>query len=50
MAGLRRSECAAPRWADVADAADAADCDGVLVTVRRRKTSQEGDAKERSVT
>ena len=35
MVGVRRSEVAALRWADVADAGDA---DGILVTVRRSKT------------
>ena len=39
MAGMRRSEVSARRWADVADAADG---DGMLVTVRRGKTNQEG--------
>ena len=34
MAGMRRSEVAALRWADVDDAAAS---DGVLVTVRRGK-------------
>ena len=40
MGGLRRSEVAAVRWADVADASDG---DGVLITVRTSKTNQEGD-------
>ena len=39
MAGMRRSEVSVLRWADVADATDG---DGVLVTVRRSKTNQEG--------
>ena len=43
MAGMRRSEVAALRWADVVDADDS---DGALVTVRRRKTDQEGDGKD----
>ena len=43
MAGLRRSEVSALRWDDVADAADG---DGILVTVRRSKTNQEGDVKD----
>ena len=42
MAGMRRSEVSALRWTDV----DAADGDGVLVTVRRSKTSQDGGAKD----
>ena len=43
MAGMRRSEVSARRWADVADAADG---DGVLVTVRRSKTNQEGEVRD----
>ena len=43
MAGMRRSEVSALRWADVADAADG---DGVLVTVRRSKTNQEGETRD----
>ena len=43
MAGMRRSEVAALRWIDVAGAADG---DGILVTVRRSKTNQEGDVKD----
>ena len=43
MAGMRRSEVAALRWADVDAAADGA---GVLITVRRGKTNQEGDARD----
>ena len=41
MAGMRRSEVAALRWADVADSTDG---DGMLVTVRRSKTNQAGEA------
>ena len=40
MAGMRRSEVSALRWADVVDSTDG---DGVLVTVRRSKTNQEGE-------
>ena len=43
MAGMRRSEVAALRWADVDDAADD---DGALVTVRRGKTNQEGETRD----
>ena len=44
MAGMRRSEVSALRWADGADAADG---DGILVTVRRRsKTNQEGETRD----
>ena len=43
MGGLRRSEVAAVRWADVTDATDG---DGVLVTVRTSKTNPEGDAAD----
>ena len=43
MAGMRRSEVSALHWADVAAAADG---DGVLVTVRRSKTNQEGETKD----
>ena len=43
MAGMRRSEVSALRWADVADTTDG---DGVLVTVRRSKTNQEGDVND----
>ena len=43
MAGMRRSEVAALRWAAVTDTADG---DGTLVTVRRSKTNQEGDVKD----
>ena len=40
---MRRSEVAALRWADVADAGDA---DGILVTIRRSKTNQEGETTD----
>ena len=43
MAGMRRSEVSALHWADVAAAADG---DGVLVTVRRSKTNQEGETTD----
>ena len=43
MAGMRRSEVAALRWADVVDAGDA---DGILVTVRRSKTNQAGETND----
>ena len=43
MGGLRRSEVATLRWADVADAGDA---DGILVTVRRSKTNQDGETND----
>ena len=44
MAGMRRSEVSALRWADVDDAADG---EGVLlVTVRRGKTNQEGETTD----
>ena len=43
MGGLRRSEVSALRWADVADAGDG---DGILVTVRRSKTNQEGETRD----
>ena len=43
MAGMRRSEVSARPWADGADAADG---DGVLVTVRRSKTNQEGEVRD----
>ena len=43
MGGLRRSEVAAVRWADVTDARDG---DGVLLTVRTSKTNQEGDTAD----
>ena len=43
MAGMRRSEVSALRWADVADSTEG---DGMLVTVRRSKTNQEGDVND----
>ena len=43
MAGMRRSEVSALRWADIAEVDDG---DGMLVTVRRSKTDQEGDARD----
>ena len=46
MGGMRRSEVSALRWADVAAAGDA---DGILVTVRRSKTNQEGEDERRAV-
>ncbi len=46
MAGMRRSEVSALRWADVVDSTDG---DGVLVTVRRSKTNQEGEVNGRAV-
>ena len=43
VAGMRRSEVSALRWADIADAADG---DGILVTVRHSKTNQEGETRD----
>ena len=43
MAGMRRSEVSALRWANVAESTDG---DGILVTVRRSKTNQEGDVND----
>ena len=43
MGGMRRSEVSGLRWADVDDAADG---DGVLVTVRREKANQEGETRD----
>ena len=43
MAGMRRSEVSALRWADVVDSTDG---DGFLVTVRRSKTNQEGEVND----
>ena len=43
MAGMRRSEVSALRWADVVDTTDG---DGVLVTGRRSKTNQEGETND----
>ena len=43
MAGMRRSEVSALRWADIADSPGG---HGMLVTVRRSKTNQEGDVND----
>ena len=43
MAGMRRSEVSALRWADVVDSTDGY---GMLVTVRRSKTNQEGEVND----
>ena len=43
MAGLRRSEVSALPWADIVDSTDD---DGMLVTVRRSKTNQEGEVND----
>ena len=43
MAGMRRSEVSALRWADVVDSTDG---DGILITVRRSKTNQEGEVND----
>ena len=43
MAGMRRSEVSALRWSDVVDATAG---DGVLVTVRRSKTNQDGETND----
>ena len=43
MAGMRRSALTSLRWADVVDSTDG---DGILVTVRRSKTNQEGEAND----
>ena len=43
MAGMRRSEVSALRWADLVESTDG---DGMLVTVRRSKTNQEGDVND----
>ena len=45
MGGLRRSEVSALRWADVEDAGGG-DADGILVTVRRSKTNQDGETND----
>ena len=45
MAGMRRSEVSALRWADVVDSADG---DGMLITVRRSKTNQEDEVNDGS--
>ena len=43
MAGMRRSEVSALHWAAVVDSTDG---DGMLVTVRRSKTNQEGEVND----
>ena len=43
MAGMRRSEVSALRWTDVADSTDA---HGMLISVRRSKTNQEGEVND----
>ena len=43
MGGLRRPEVSALRWADVEDAGDG---DGILVTVRRSETNQDGETND----
>ena len=43
MAGMRRSEVSALHWDDVVAATDG---DGILVTVRRSKTNQEGEVND----
>ena len=43
MAGMRRSEVSALRWAEVVDSTAG---DGMLVTVRRSKTNQEGQVND----
>ena len=43
MAGMRRNEVSALRWADIVDSTDG---DGMLVTVRRSKTNQEGEVND----
>ena len=43
MAGMRRSEVIALRWTDVVESIDG---DGMLVTVRRSKTNQEGEVND----
>ena len=43
MAAMWRSEVSALRWSDVADFIDG---DGMLVTVRRGKTNQEGEVND----
>ena len=44
MPGMRRSEVSALRWADGVDSTT--DGDGILVTVRRSKTNQEGEVND----
>ena len=46
MAGMRRSEVSALRWSGIVDSTDG---DGVLDTVRRSKTNQDGEVKRRAV-
>ena len=43
MAGMRRSEVSVSRWTDVVDATDS---DGLLVSVRRSETNQEGEVND----
>ena len=43
MAGIRRSEVSALRWPDVVESTDG---DGMLITVRRSKTNQEGEVND----
>ena len=43
MVGMRRSEVSALRWTDVVESIDG---DGMLVTVRRSKTNQEGEVND----
>ena len=43
MAGMRRSEVSALRWSDIVDSTDG---DGILVTVRRSKTNQDGEVND----
>ena len=43
MAGMRRSEVSVLRWADVVESTDG---DGMLVTVRRSETNQEGEVND----
>ena len=40
---MRRNEVSALRWADIADSTDG---DGILITVRRSKTNQEGEVND----
>ena len=43
MAGMRQSEVSALRWADIVESTDG---NGMLVTVRRSKTNQEGETND----
>ena len=43
LAGMQRSEVSVLRWTDVVDSTAG---DGILVTVRRSKTNQEGDVHD----